>query len=509
MWCRVRFRFFHVLFLVLTTSNFIFSQSLSAKIYPASFSKNTDILMIDRPHVDEIVRLSILNRARRSIDIVSHLQSANGFGLRVINTLQRKMGQGVTVRYLYERFAGLAAGEIRDRATRLLTDSRFYQPNNGSEIITCRPAQKLVTPFSVSDFFHQKIIIVDRGTPNEVIMVGGRNHDTSSEWWSDFTFVLRQVHQGQPYAGDQIGELFDSVFAFAKRYYSAEAPTASEPEDVLWQMKQRAGWQWRKSQASVEARSKAREVTRVLGRAPVSDEHLQNFQFRPTFLQVVSNDVLSRIAAGTLEKSFFARPSRANDDIVRALAGLLSQAYFAEFNTYLASMPDQIVRAARALLGRGGRLVINTNGGDAYEHLLPLRSLGQVANRLNIDTYFAILGNSDPGRLQFNQLSLGHGRSRFQEPIDFNHRKAVVLRVPDDEARVVLGSSNFTLTSSTKSDDFVVIVKDQRMADYVQSVSRKDCDTTCVTLDHPRALELKEKLTTLYRVSKGGLLSIF
>lgn len=490
----------------------VFSFFSQATIFPMNFDKNTEVLVIDNPVDDEVIRLEILGRAKKSIDVIAHTQTTGEFGLKVINTLRQRMAQGVKMRYLYEKIASMGVGETSDRGIKLLTDERLYVPTD-SKLIVSRPIEKFLSPFTITDLLHEKIIIVDRGTPNEIILVGGRNHDEFSVTSSDFTFVLRRVDSSKPYLGDSLQAHFNVLYDIANKYFSVEKPrvlSAKENQKLIVDVAALTN-----KTPSVFAES----VLEVINAPAKHTETPKEFQFFPAKTRLITNDLLETIAKNKLPKNYFVRKDLLKDDITSYFSGLVENSSKLELTSYILSMPELIKDSIRGMLADGGKFVSYSNDGLAYGRKLPLRSLGDTVHSINIETFFDFTSASEKARVKMFNLDPNKGMEQ-ESPVDYNHRKVAVLDVksvwgtnPNLQVKprriVFTGSYNFTLSSASKNDEMAIMFDSTEMGNYISKINKRDASAYYIKIDPTVAKEIQRKNKIALKMCRRFFESLF
>lgn len=481
-----------------------------ASLFPIHFGKNTEVLVIDNPVDDEVVRLGILGTAQKSIDIITHTQTTGEFGLKIIATLRDRMANNVRIRYLYEKIASMGVGETSDRAVRLLTDQELYNPTK-SKLIISRPLEKVFSPFTITDLLHEKMIIVDKGTSNEVLLIGGRNHDEFGVTSSDFTFVIRRIDQTKPYLGDSLQEHFDDLYGISERYFSVEKARVlshkekkSYVEDI------------NRFQVKVVS-EKANSILDTLASPAKLSDTPKEFQFFPDKTRLVTNDLLKTISENKLPRNHFVRRDLLRDDITSYFAGLVENSSRLELTSYILSMPDMIKDSIRDMLSQGGEFLSYSNDGLAYGRKLPLKSLGNAVHSMNIESYFDFTAKSEASSVNMFTLDSSQGMRR-SAPIDYNHRKVAVLDIKnawskgksDMPKRIVFtGSYNFTLSSASKNDEMAIMFDSTRMANYISGINQRDADAFYLKMDPSEAAQILKRNKLTLKICRRFFESVF
>jgi phosphatidylserine/phosphatidylglycerophosphate/cardiolipin synthase-like enzyme len=486
---------------------FLYGFLASATMFPIDLNGNTEVLVIDNPTDDETIRLELLSQAKKSIDVIAHTQSTGDFGLKVLNVLRDRMANNVKVRYMYEKIASMGVGETTDRAINLFTDETLYEKNQ-SELIVNRPLQKMMSPYTLSDLFHEKIIIIDRGTENEKLIIGGRNHDEFSVTSSDFTFVLRRVDKKKAYLGDSLQAHFDDLFSLAKRYFKVEKARKLTTKEAIRLANDSANLNFQRPT------SLAQEILDTVSSPLNQESGLKRFQFVPSKTRLVTNDLLKNIADNKLPKNYFVRRDMLNDDITSYFSGLVDNASKLEMTSYILAMPDLIKDSVKSMVADGGTFVSYSNDGLAYGRKLPFKALGNAVHSMNIESYFHFGGNENSSAVSMYTLDPKQG-DKQESPVDYNHRKVAIVDVKSGVAsnkpqRIIFtGSYNFTLSSASKNDEMAIMFADTRMADYISDINKRDADAYYLKLEPLQAMKILKSNKTALRVCRRLFESIF
>lgn len=493
---------------LLTFIFFVFAAS--AKLFPIDLSQNTEVLLIDNPTDDEFVRLELLSQARTSIDIIAHTQTTGEFGLKVLRVLRDRMENNVKIRYMYEQVASMGVGEFSNRAVNLITDNSFYS-KTGSELIVNRIWQKLKSPFTLSDLFHEKIIVIDRGTENEKIIIGGRNHDDSSMTSNDYTFILRKVDTKKPYLGDSLQTHFNSLFEFAKNYFQVEKPRELKDKEQYRLAEDISFLKYAPPSQIVQ------EILEVLSKPVDIKEGLKYFQFIPSKIRLITNDLLKHIVENRLPKTYLVRNDLLQDDITSYFSGLIDNATKIEMTSYILAPPKLIKDALLKLVAKGGTMITYLNDGKAYGRKLPFKSLGDAVHSMNFETYFELGGNLEKSPITMYTLDPNKGDLQ-SSPIDYNHRKVAILTIEDNHTSrtsgipnkiVLTGSYNFTPGSASKNDEMAIMFGDSRLADYISFINRRDAMEYYIKVDPATALKVMKDNKTSLNLCRKIFQSIF
>lgn len=513
-----------IIFILLLSLNF-FAHS---EIY--SSHENTEVFFIDKPAEDEDVRLNILARAKHSIQIVSHIQDASLFGSKVTEVLRDRMSNGVSLTYIYEKVATVIGGDSSDKSVNLLRDSSFYDGVK-SRIYINRPFERLKTPFSIHDLFHEKIIIVDGGTPNEIIIIGGRNHDMHGIEFSDLSFVIRRVQNGKPYLGDSLKEHYNKILKIVDKHFNVETPRIIKPKELTTHQATLAAGNY------AQETEKTQTIKSILSRPPILSETLMPYQFRPNWGRLVTNDLFDKIIDLKLKKKLLIREELLSNDITAYIGGLIGGAKKVISSTYVVAFPPDIANGYASMLANGGEGIIYTNSPEAYAGKSPIRFFGITYGALNYESlikfqkvsvapdgnvpWSPVLSrgvNPEPIAQQANEEVLSRDvnmmmldpiRGKEMAGVVLNHKKVILMDFPNGNKLVSTGSDNFNLNSAAKNSELLVTFNDSRMQEYIATQLKSEGEAYYAKVDLSKAKEIVKKSKHSLNMCRAFFLSLF
>lgn len=465
-------------------------SSAFATFYPARLDSNTDILVVPDAEDDLYLKHHILDSAKQSIEMISHVQTMGPVGGLVVDDLRKAMARGVKVKYLFEAIATMTGGgEIGLDSIPFLTEDQLYRTTQ-SELIVNRITQRLNSPFAINDLVHKKILIVDRGTPNEIIMITGRNNHEVNFKWSDLTFIIRRVNSNQSYLGDDIINDFDKTWATSRKYFKVEEPTILSGKDKERYAK--IGFQ------SLRPTPIGREIYGLLKMEPKLGETLASYQFRPENVRVITTDTLDQIVKMNLKKTLGLR-SEIVDDVNDFLAELIVRASKVEANIYAILIPPKIRKALVSLAERNGEITILTNSSESLGSALPIKivtdALASYGPEL-LEELSVKSGVRAAEKIKMFAMTPS-ADSSIKNGLTATHRKMWVLEFPNGRKLSFFGSHNITTASSSKSDEIMIAAIDNRMADYFTALNRRDIMTQYkqVTIEDAKSEKASKNVT--------------
>ena len=469
----------------------LFCASGYATYYPLKNNSNTDIIVVLSSEDDLFLKHQLISKAQHTIEMISHLQTMGPVGGLVVDDIRKAMGRGVKVKYLFEAVATMTGGgEFGLDSIPYLTEERLYK-KTGSQLIVNRISQRWSSPFAMNDLVHKKVFIIDRGTPNETIVITGRNNHEVNFTWSDLTFVVRRVNSNMPYLGDDIISDFDRTWNFITKYFQVEEPTELGKSDI----EKYAKYQFR----PVRPTQEGIETERILKLEPRSGDALASNQFRPANVRLIATDTLEQIVRMKLSKTVGLR-SEIVDDVSNYLVEALKSATKAEANIYALIIPQMLRTSLENFVKRNGELTILTNSSESLGSALPISAVTDAiafySKETLIDLASKASGLAAEDRVKMFALA---SKKLFNNPSapTATHRKLWVLEFANGQKLSFFGSHNLTTASSSKSDEIMIAAFDVRMADYFSALNKKEIATNYkrVTLKEANSKEVVTQVT--------------
>ncbi|MBL7554232.1 MAG: phosphatidylserine/phosphatidylglycerophosphate/cardiolipin synthase family protein [Bdellovibrionaceae bacterium] len=450
---------------------FLFGTSVYAAYFPVRDNSNTDIIVVLDSEDDLFIKHQLISKAKYSIEMISHLQTMGPVGGLIVDDIRKAMGRGVKVKYLFEAVATMTGGgEFGLDSIPFLTESKLYK-KSGSQLIVNRVSQRWSSPFAMNDLVHKKVLIVDRGTPNETIVVTGRNNHEANFTWSDLTFVIRRVNSNLPYLGDDLVSDFDKSWDFISKYFKVEEPTVLDSSEIA----KYAKYKFR----PVNPTKEGIETDRLLSLEPRSGDTLASNQFRPASVRIITTDTLEQIASLKLPKTIGLRPQIV-DDISNYLRGALKSAIKVEANIYALIIPQPLLASLGEFVKRNGELTILTNSSESLRSALPISTVTDAIEYYakealeELDSKASSLNTGD----RVKMYSFDPKKTSKNPPaLSATHRKLWVLEFANGQKLSLFGSHNLTTASSSKSDEIMIAAFDVRMGNYFSAIHKQEIST--------------------------------
>jgi putative cardiolipin synthase len=431
----------------------------SAVEYPWLEPANTQVILVKDAPVDVRLRLSAIDHAQHSIDCVVYSQGADpAVGLPVLRAFRRAQERGVRGRYLFSQVASLVT-DPSGVARLMLADANLKRPG---EVIWFGGLTNWLKGLRITDMIHEKILIIDAGTPDEIIWIGGRNHDHFAEHDLDLGIILRRVDPTKPYLGDQLRDAFESVWTVAGKITPALKPKkyGAKAHAIANGTESAAG--------AIDVKTDAQRLElarlRALLAKPPQLEPSDAGDKRPRRMRVVTNDLLQYVLTGIFGRSMKAR-ERMPSDIVDAASPVIAgakQIYISAMSIYL---PDKLKQAIKEALAAGAEVHLITNSRESHR----TRMVGGVAYDLSLRDIVELMGVNGNLSVYVLDDKLIEQHPEMHRIVNYLHRKVVVA---DDH--VFTGSDNYNRLSQLINSEMIVHVQDAEWAATMRELMKSD-----------------------------------
>lgn len=447
--------------------------------FPWLEDANTQMILLSDPRVDFALRVRAIDRAKHSIDSITYVQGTDPeIGLPILNAFRRAAQRGVPTRFV----TGAAGGLMADRSnlTRvMLTDSNLAAP---VQLVLFGGFRALFTPFQVFDMPHEKILIIDAGTPDEVIWIGGRNNYVSSGSDLDLGLLVRPIDPSRPYIGDQIKQAFEFTWEPAARTfkpYSPKRPRGNARRKILEAERFTEVPIWRE-----EGKAELEEIDQLLRTKATEVKTPNRHVLTPRKLRIVTNDFMQLVLAKIYPNRKLRHESLPSD-IIDEAAEVVAKAKKVYISTMSVFVPQSLKDAIKTALRNGAEVNLLTNGRDAHRSQVPL-GLPYDLSLSDINEFMAIEG----GKLNVYLLDveLLQTRPEYYKFTRYMHRKLIIA---DDY--VLSGSDNFNDSSRKQNSEIAFEGHDAEFANKMRELIRGDLDVF-------RRLSCEEALTDLKKV---------
>lgn len=469
-----------------------------AEVFPTHHN-DVDVVYTDNTYADLAAKVWMIDQARQSISISAFLLGKDQYGLTIAAALRRALDRGVDVRVMYEgSVARVLGNDLRLRITDLLVDPRLKKK---ARVLNLGLLEKKRSHLALNDYLHEKIVMVDPLTENEMIYFGGRDLSEFSRITIDSGYVIRPIigAKGRPtyYVGDDIRSYYNSLWVILSQYFVLESTTLRDAQKAVSILHALEPIENSYSDAD---REEVQKVLSVLESQPREGDTLASFQFRPETTQIITNDFIRNVTVDNYAKSLGVRPEMYDkDDILKFIVSMVQKSSRIEIVSYSSHFVPQLHEAFKELCQRG-RLLVYTNGYEAMASMDPL-GVSAISFDYTMMAMRALEGDLSRKQLQNGALQiLGLNRDSALKQTrglqSYLHRKLMIF----DDQYVLTGSYNFTESSSSKNDEFVVLFKDSRMTEHHIRLNRAEKERVYETLkltDEGYLVRLKNSIKRL------------
>lgn len=434
---------------------------------------NTDIIYLLNARVDYALRNYLADQAQHSIDVVTLSQVPDEVGLPWLHTLRNAANRRVKVRYLYEGFTSQFEGDLYLSSKSLLADSALAEP---PQVIATTAEWKKNRGFASDDVVHEKIVIIDRGTPNEMIIFGGRNFTRFSLNTYDSAYIIRPIDHQKPYIGTDISSSYDKLWEFFKTEIGT---TPIRPLGTY--ERSLAGDTVPFGLQTHLQKKEFRQLRRLLAKLPTPTDSLLPFQFRPRSAQLVTNDLFPKLIIHNPGNSLDQRATMQND-VLDFMIPKIDAVSRVDQSSFAISLPPPLRAAYERLLARGGQLDLMTNGRGAHNSVFinrtPIWAMarllhfnGMAADHSLVNTMELLESvNRTTPDAKLKVFLRDSNRVRKLKTDErkeaFSHRKLMLL----GNKYTVTGSENFTQASYGRASEMAILFEDPRLVHFMRNI---------------------------------------
>ncbi|MBS1963557.1 MAG: phosphatidylserine/phosphatidylglycerophosphate/cardiolipin synthase family protein [Bdellovibrionales bacterium] len=428
-----------------------------ATVYPER--GNTEVLYLDGWETDLQVRLDLVRRAKTSIDLLSFSQAPDEIGRPFLDAIREvERARCVKVRYLYDGVASWIDRDFANESAKRITDGVPC----GAQVLTLGVFDKWRVGLEWDDFFHEKVLIVDGGTADEKIVIGGRGYTRFSTRIADSGYLFRPIDVAAPSFGTDVRASFESLWKLALRFvnplprHPGAAAPAGDPSARDFATTEAA----RKESARIEAFLSAPRPT---SKAPIPEG-----VYRPRALRLASNDLIEKVTEAVAHAESTERKSLRNDArsglvfAIRKFSGTIS------LTSYAVGFTDPMREAFADFVRRGNTLEILTNGRSANARFIPMG----LPVYYTAENLARLLSDIEGGKGKLLVRFLDADRADAAGRPSFVHRKLVLF--DGAEKFLYTGTDNFTWSSSKKNDEWMIRIDDPRMVEAAKALNARE-----------------------------------
>lgn len=433
---------------------FIFSTPLkSFAIAEDKRYGNLDVIYTDNAKVDLGLKVWMIENAKHTVDISSFMFGKDEYGISIVKALRNAANRGVQVRVMYESSTSRTLGDDLFLAvTDLLTDPQLKKV---PLVINLGLYEKTKTKLAINDYLHEKLFIVDANQDSEIIYFGGRDLTNFTFLTVDSGYFLRPLFNKYRYVGSDIKQYYNKTWSLLAKHFSLQQGTNEKAQKALKKISKISPVTLNSDEAS-----ELNQKTMILSIPPKTNDILYDFQFRPSYSQFVSNDVLERIMNGHYEKKFGIREELLDTDpLLKYLTSLINEAKIISITSYSSDFAPPLSVALAYFLKNNGSLSILTNSRNTMKFMDKV-GISEVSYSFSIETLKFIkdiFGKST--KMQAFGLDRDLSLKITKGVQSYLHRKQMLI----DDTNVITGSYNFTNSSSTKNNEFVINFYDKKM----------------------------------------------
>ncbi len=415
-----------------------------AATYPWVDVAADDVRVMTTAQMDLAVRLEIIRRAERTLDVVVFEQMADpDVGLPILSAIRDAANRGVRVRFVTCWIAQV----VKDKKN--LSGKYLLNPPTRAPIdfIIFGGKKQKHGKWDLADSVHEKLIIAD----DSVVLATGRGHSNSYVNWLDTSFLI-----GGPLVAQSV-DAFERIWAAVRVEHDPMIgnPRAPEPprHDVLPSMRI-ASSELAELDAHVQVVERKMAGTSEAGASPARGRILHFDMIRQY------QEMGYRIRRGV-----YGRARAYTDPIVDAVLARLPSARSVRYST-LSVLPHPVLREALIEAAqRGVEVHIQANGE------------GAALDPLNAPFYSSLwdirrMFREGRGRIHVHGLEPGRAH-----PWTYTHRKmAVIEDASGDPSRdaVIFGSHNLNIGSSSYNDELSYEVEGGSFAAEYRAIFDRD-----------------------------------
>lgn len=429
-------------------SSVITQAHISSKSYG-----NLDVVYTDNAKVDLQLKIWMIENAKHSIDISSFMFGKDEYGISIVRALRNAANRGVQIRVMYESSTSRTLGDDLFLAvTDLLTDPQLKKV---PQVINLGLYEKTKSKIAINDYLHEKLFIIDAGHESEVIYFGGRDLTNFTFLTVDSGYFLRPLFYNYRYAGSDIKQYYNNIWSELKKYFSLQTGSLQKTHSALKKIADI-------KPVSLNSIEKAEYdlKSKILSEKPKPTDNLYDFQFRPSYTQFASNDVLLRLLNGHYEKTLGTREDLlSSDELLQYITSLVKDAKAISITSYSSDFAPPLSVALAYFIKNEGSLSVLTNARNTMKFMDKV-GISEVSYSFSIETLKFIKDLfGRPNKLTAYGLDRDLSLKITKGVQSYLHRKQMLI----DDTNVITGSYNFTNSSSTKNNEFVLNFYDKRM----------------------------------------------
>jgi phosphatidylserine/phosphatidylglycerophosphate/cardiolipin synthase-like enzyme len=441
----------------------LFSASSSpAKVYEVVSPPNVEVYPLFDARLDFALRIEAINRAKYSVDVVVYMNTGE-IGVEMTTALQAAISRGVKVRFVTEAITtvGLTrpfGSNLPDRLARTLSSNADCP----SEVLCLSPFQKRFGKgIDIFDAFHEKILLIDRDTPDEIAWVGGRNNDHYALGDLDFSVVMKRIDRTRPSACSALGRAYDDIWVTANAIQKGKTtpvtPSRGHPRNFVSAPDP--------GKLVADSKLTSEETYQAMRSALFEGERSPARSFQPTKMIFSSNDFFKQLQSKQLGTWMADRDEITNDNL-RLLAKRIRRSKEIVVTAMAFDMPKELKEALTFAIRNGAHVSFITNSPELEKKRIPFAVQFDQSMKDLKELYDLSVGPNGKGKVEIfllDPLKIAQSEE-YSGWLTYLHRKAVIT-----DGTVALGSDNYTDASRLKNNEFLLEMEDGEFAKFMRA----------------------------------------
>lgn len=426
---------------------FFLSLALSSafcKEYVMGGDPNVVAIALQDSLDDFALRIEAIKRAKHTIDVFTYMQTQDPkLGAEFLQALEDAIKRGVRVRYATEWLPNTAVLGVKAAApSNRLLRSAFTSENCKLQVQCLTPLSKILSGFSPTDNFHEKILNIDAGTEHEIAWVTGRNNNDFAVRDLDFAIALRRIDRSKKSAISLLHQVFEDTWA--------ETLKMQTPEKNL------SGKNKKLPQVKTPIAMQTTHHYSKLKQCLFESYEVPELTFRPATLSVTTNSFFPQLRNNNWLT--LSREGKMKSDNIDAVVRGIHLAKVIRMSLMSTFWPDPIKEALKRAVARGAKIEIFTNSETSDRIAVPgslsflysSRDLTDLKNWVDEQNKLSL---PEKAELKINVLNVNQVSKlpEFWQRVKFVHQKMIAT-----DHEVFLGSDNYNQSSSLKNSEMQV-----------------------------------------------------
>ncbi|MBF0298832.1 MAG: hypothetical protein HQK51_08935 [Oligoflexia bacterium] len=444
-------------------------SSKTEKFHPWIPISSEDFKVVIDPKIEAAVRLDMVKRAKKSIDIITYDQrSDNVVGLPLLKAIKEAANRGVKVRFLTSWTAHILKDPF-DGAGKFLNDP---PPKTPIEFHVIGGPSMLTSGWGALDGTHQKLFIVD----NETTIISGRGQGEEYLHWVDTGFIFKGKLSEQ--ATKSFQNLWDTLkrekFLVEKSGSGSGNDSSKEKKKSKEKEEEEVATPLKELQAALSLNKKQEEqisdFSKWLDQKPIDPKNSKEV-YKGRLLHFNLLEQLSNLAANSKQRSPYSfsyseREEQLIDPVVKEVSRKISKDKNKDLKFYslIANLPLKLKNKLLKEAKKGKDISMFTNGDISHASVVPgaLLSVGWYASKKDMREMIGA-----------GIKIYGHTPDLQKQEPNYVHRKLAVTG-----NTVIFGSHNLSVPSSAITDEVSVEIVSPSLAKQVREIFDDNIKTT-------------------------------